>query len=325
MTVRDSYMYGSAGQQESYGVDSGYGSSDNLIENNICQHVATCEIREGDIGSVFGYNYAVDNFYNGGGGAPDWQMGDGFHHGVGDDFGLWEGNIGSELELDDIHGTSFMLTGFRNYWTGFDPAITNGQSKDAQTSAVAIQAGSRYVNLVGNVLGKTGYHTVYSATAATTSDSAANGNHTVILVGYSGNGGAHGTLNNDTTAVSTLMRWGNYDTVNAGARFVNAEVPSGINPYGNAVPANQTLPSSFYLNAKPIWWGDSIPWPAIGPDVTGGPGPGGHVYLNPAATCYLNVMGGKTDGSSGPLSFNPDNCYSTNGPPPPQGLNQVTH
>src|SRR6266571_2475923 len=68
---------------------------------------------------------------------------------------------------------------------------------------------------------------------------------------------------------------------------------SGISPYGNSVPANQTLPASFYLSAKPSWWG-TMPWPAIGPDVTGGniANVGGHAYKNPAQVCYESVMGG---------------------------------
>ncbi len=335
MTVRDSYFYGAGGASESYGVDTAYSSSDNLIENNIVQHIATGTIREGDAGSVFGHNYAVDNYYTAGGG--DWQQGDAYSHAMGD-HGLWEGNIGSELELDDIHGTSFMYTAFRNYWTGMD----TGGTKSAQTVPVQIYAGSRYVNLIGNVLGKAGYHTTYQTAAPSSTDcgSSGKGNVSIYDIGYSSemgtryaplgicpNGlGANFQINNDTLAVTSLMRWGNYDTVNAAVRFVSAEVPSGLSPYGNPVPANQTLPSSFYLSAKPGWWGSSIPWPAIGPDVTGGTGPGGHVYLNPAASCYLNVMNGRTDGSSGPLAFDPGTCYSADsGPPPPNGLTQVTH
>jgi hypothetical protein len=335
MTVRDSYFYGAGGASESYGVDTAYSSSDNLIENNIFQHIATATIREGDAGSVFGHNYAVDNFYNAGGG--DWQQGDAYSHAMGD-HGLWEGNIGSELELDDIHGTSFMYTAFRNYWTGMD----TGGTKTSQTVPVQIYAGSRYVNLIGNVLGKVGYHTVYQTAAPSATDcgNMGKGNVSIYDIGYSSemgtryaplgtcpNGlGANFLINNDTMAVASLMRWGNYDAVNLTARFVSSEVPSGLSPYGNPVPANQTLPNSFYLNAKPSWWGSVIPWPAIGPDVLGGIGPGGHVNLNPAAVCYLSVMIGKIDGSSGPLAFNRDTCYSAdNGPQPPDGLKGVAH
>jgi hypothetical protein len=64
-------------------------------------------------------------------------------------------------------------------------------------------------------------------------------------------------------------------------------VPSGLNYLGNPVPATHKLPASFYLPGKPSWWG-AVPWPAIGPDVTGGTDPTGHVYANPAEACYKN-------------------------------------
>ena len=54
-----------------------------------------------------------------------------------------------------------------------------------------------------------------------------------------------------------------------------------------------------------------MPWPAVGPDVTGGnvANANGYVYMNPAMSCYINTMGGKTDGSSGVLTFNANTCY----------------
>ena len=43
---------------------------------------------------------------------------------------------------------------------------------------------------------------------------------------------------------------------------------------------------------------------------------GGHAYLNPAANCYLNVLGGQANGSSGgPLNFNAATCYGNSGTP----------
>ena len=60
-----------------------------------------------------------------------------------------------------------------------------------------------------------------------------------------------------------------------------------------------------------------MPWPAVGPDVTGGDvaNVGGHVFHNPAARCYLDVLGGKTDGSSGVLSFDAKACYKPSSQP----------
>ena len=71
----------------------------------------------------------------------------------------------------------------------------------------------------------------------------------------------------------------------------------------------QTLPPSFYLAAKPSWFGDT-PWPAIGPDVTGGQHTDGHAYKIPARVCWEETP---IDGSYGPTAnvrlFNPDECY----------------
>lgn len=74
--------------------------------------------------------------------------------------------------------------------------------------------------------------------------------------------------------------------------------------------SNTVLPPSFYLTAKPAWWG-AAPWPPIGPDVTGGLAQSfGYAYNNPAKNCYENVMGG-TDSTGAPfLHFNAAACYS---------------
>ena len=78
-----------------------------------------------------------------------------------------------------------------------------------------------------------------------------------------------GSLANDSLVQTTLMRWGNYDTKTNLVQWNTSEVPSGLSVYANSVPASQILPASFYLSAKPSWWG-TMPWPPIGPEVLGG-------------------------------------------------------
>src|SRR5438552_4166516 len=121
------------------------------------------------------------------------------------------------------------------------------------------------------------------------------------------------------------MRWCNYDTVDNAVLWNSAEVPSGLSDYANAVPANHNLPLSFYLSGKPSWWG-TMPWPPIGPDVTGGniANVGGHAYHIPAGHCYLSVMGGGTGGSTGVLAFNADSCYSSVAQIPPSAPTGLT-
>jgi len=46
-------------------------------------------------------------------------------------------------------------------------------------------------------------------------------------------------------------------------------------------------------------------------DVTGGTGPAGHAYLNPAMQCYLGTMGGVDGGTGSPLAFNENTCYGS--------------
>ena len=330
ITVRDSYFYGGTGTSENYGVDSGCSCSDNLSENNIFQHIAVPTITEGSSGTVSGYNYAVDNFYNNG--APGWQQEDAYHHQAGDHLNLWEGQIGQGFAADDVHGSSFMLTAFRNRVNGRDPSLATGQPKTQQTIAVSLVAFNRYLNVIGNVLGTVGYHTNYEAAASSTSDpgSASTGNLSVYVLGYSASQGTlDSSIPNDPMVKATLMRWGNYDTVTNGVRFASGEVPTSAPSYPNPVPSSQTLPASFYLASKPSWWG-TMPWPAIGPDVTGGnvPNVGGHAYLTPSANCYLNVLGGRTDGTTSLLTFNADNCYGSGAvtaPAPPTNLTVVVH
>jgi len=89
---------------------------------------------------------------------------------------------------------------------------------------------------------------------------------------------------------------------------------------------SQTLPASFYKSSKPSWWG-AMPWPAIGPDVTTGDGPGGHAYLtasNPAQACYDATA----RDANGIKLFDPTVCYATTtggggAPNPPSGLSAV--
>ena len=329
MTVRDSYFMGSHGTSESYGVDCAYSSSDILVENNIFQHIASAVISEGCTGMVGAYNYNLDDYYIN---DTSWQQAGEYHHSIGDAFTLWEGNVGVGMTNDAVHGTSNFFTVFRNYWSGRDIAGGSSGGKTAQTSPILMYASSRFFNLVGNVFGTSGYHTGYQCAAATTSDSCASaGERAIYGLGYSGHYG-HSTFNNDPFTVTSLMRWGNYDTVNAGVRWASGEVPSGLARYANAVPTTQVLPDSFYLSARPGWWGNTIPWPPIGPDVSGGniANVGGHANLNPAANCYLNVMRGSPTGGSTPYTFNAASCYTadTGGgttPAPPTSLTVVVN
>src|SRR5208337_666265 len=156
------------------------------------------------------------------------------------------------------------------------------------------------------------------------------------------------TILSDSLVASTLMRWGNYDTVNAATQWNPSEVPSGLSSYANPVPSNHLLPASFIYTARPVWWPATKAWPPIGPDVSQGNlgmCSGGIYNLNmatansqcsggtlvaavagtsnsiPAMDCYLNVMGGPPDGTGSAMTFNGNTCYSAQlQPSPPTNL-----
>lgn len=346
--VSDSYFYQDTGHNtQSYGIEH-VNNSDCLVQNNIFQQVtdSTPTCNGGCEGDVAAYNFAIFTEYA----SANWFQSSYYIHASGNAFMLWEGNIGTGFTADDIHGTSHFSTVFRNHLPGWQLKCNLGaDSCTAQTNAVDIYAGSRYFNFVGNILGTPGYHTQYDCLALSTSNCGVNAPVSIYSVGYTWNGSTNQNINGycttpscsahdiyDPQAVNYMMRWGNYDVVNAANRFVSGEVPSGVSPYGNAVPSNNNLPNSFYLSAKPSWFG-SHAWPGIGPDVTGGDigqcsggtyalmptdasgkCTGGskisawnsEVNMNPAMDCYLNTMSGPVDGSGSILAFDPATCYA---------------
>jgi hypothetical protein len=330
ITVQDSYFYRTAGQTStSYGVETA-GASAMLIQNNIFQQVTEPMSLTGNCsGCVEGYNFDINDIYGSNGGFT-WRMASSLPHAVGISHVLIEGNQGSGLQADAIHGSHHFITAFRNVWSGYQK--NNGVNPTGNTVPIILNSLNRFFNLVGNVLGST----------ALPNKGYQSGANPIYLVGI----GESQAFNvpSDSNVGRTLMRWGNYDVFTAAVRWCGnssdpgwsttcasiSEVPSGIANYANAVPATTTLPASFYLPAKPSWWPSAKAWPPIGPDVTGGnlSGYAGHAYTIPAADCFTNLMAGPADGTGGVLTFNANTCYGTNSantPQPPTGLAAVVN
>ena len=296
-TVTDCYFYGTQhGLTQSYGVEI-YLGSDNLVVNNIFQHVTAPQLLQLGVGNVEAYNFSINDFENA---SADFLYGSATDHNEGNEYDLFEGNDGSMFGADLFHGTGGMNTLFRNRFTGWEVGKKNN------LIPVRLDSYKRYCNIVGNVLGTRNVTTNYQILAPY-------GSGTVY---YLGNGNSNGTVTipADPLVPATTLRWGNYDVVNDSARWEASEVPSGIAKYANPVPASRTLPASFFLSEKPAWWPSGIAWPPIGPDVTGGVLAGlvGHAHQIPACNCYANVMKGPADGSGNPLSFNAFDCYGSN-------------
>ena len=315
ITVSSSYFYGTQrGETSEYGVEIDACSA-SLFTNNIFQHVFEPYTLGQGSGNVISYSYTTDNWYST---STNWMRAGLFPHDDGTSMNLFEGNETSGLQADNVWGAKSMNTFFRNRLLGWDDAWGNPTSGYQNTIPVNIEGYNRYFNVIGNVLGEPGFHTNYEDVAP----SGTNANKSIYVLGWTGEAGRG---NADPVAISTLMRWGNYDTATNSAHWDSSEVPSGISLYANPVPSSQTLPASFYLSSKPGWWGTpwgNPPWPGIGPDVTGGSGPGGHSYDIPAKLCYENT----SKGSNGILNFNADSCYSSSpAPAPPSGLSVTAH
>jgi hypothetical protein len=289
--VRDSYFFGTKNAaSQSYGVES-FMTSDNLVMNNIFQHVTTPIMTGPASGNVTAYNYTLDMYYSV---VLNWMMaGTKGSHDTGTGMNLFEGNESNSFGMDLYHGPGALPTAFRNYFSGRDG------SRTSNTEVVYIWAYNRFVNFVGNVLGTPGYHTVYEDSRGPQGQTG-NPNQSIFLLGYSGVDESLETgIAYDLMTVTSLLRWGNFDYATNTTRWNASEIPSD-----NAVPANHTLPASLFLTTKPSWWG-TMPWPAIGPDVTGGFDQAGHVYKNPAHLCY-DISTKNADGS---LIFDPAQCY----------------
>jgi hypothetical protein len=297
--IRSSYFWGYRDTaQENYAISVGGGS---LLENNIVEQyvVPIIDNGPGSNGFVIAYNYITNGV--GINGIPGWTQGI-FYHNISDFMSLVEGNDTPKINQDAIHGTHNFFTLFRNFAYGQLNQSSNSQLIDVKTR-------SRFGNAIGNVLGRVGYYNTYETIQANSD------------MGIYGLGGPYNAATSDPNVAVTFMRWGNYDTVTGTARFVNSEVPNGIANYGNPVPASQTLPASFYLAGKPSWWNSpsgTPPYPAIGPDVSGGNllGYAGHAYKIPARLCYENSSIDPAYGALNIKVFNANTCYASSGPPP---------
>jgi len=295
--VRASYFYGAKNaQSQSYGIEA-YSSSDSLFENNIFQHVTSPQVVNGACsGCVISYNYSIDDFETV---SPTLLYNSLTLNAAGTDNILAEGNVGASYRADLYHGTHNLNTVFRNEFNGWELGKTDG------LLPVFLDPYARYFNVIGNVLGKSGIQTTYEVNPSVGSPPA------IYMIGT---GTASVALSGDLLSVSSLMRWGNYDTLNSAVRWNASEVPSGLSQYANPVPTSHNLPASFYLSGSPLWWG-SMQWPAVGPDVTG------YSYGNPAELCYDNSPIDGNYGSNSVLLFNAGNCtvlafQYAQGPPP---------
>jgi len=297
-------------------------TSATLVENNILERCHVSIMFEwGAAGNVAAYNYTEGELDQN---TSTFVIGGFDFHGAHPQFNLLEGNVATVIEPDSIWGTSSHITAFRNWTIGTNQVCTpyTGRGTVSCTSTYAFQAAramdvsylSTLDNFVGNVVGSAQAESMlaYGTAAMTKTDSVeypATRSYDSVVYNWSF---GYGEANDDGTGTgcsggtppchlagtsATDLLHGNYSNI------------TGTTTWATGV--TQTLPASFYLTAKPSWWG-SLPYPAIGPDVTGGTGPGGHAALtasNPAQACFT-AMGGTDGGAGSPYTFNAATCYA---------------
>ena len=310
--IRDSYIH----DAQTYGNNNGglavygnasYGSNSSWkIENNIFDRTfPAVELQNSSSGFYMGYNYSYGSMASASNGPVTWTFAD--NHGPHDMMNLWEGNIGEMYGSDGYYGGSSHGTAARNHFTGYNPNFATTDDP------VRLNRLSYYYNLIGNVLGSQNLiPRLYSETG-----DGCSGGPAIYRIGYpnigncgltdvTGNPVPGGMTYPDSKVTATLMRWGNYDYFNKATRWVPTEIPNGV-----SVPTDQLIPSSYYYSTRPAWWKSGVPWPPIGPDVSGGNGDlSGHVNKIPAQLCW-DARNLKTGGS-----FNASACYAVTGTTP---------
>ena len=294
VTVMSSYAYLEASGYtgtSSYAIEI-FDTSDTLVLNNICQRVVECTVQTGGgTGNIAAYNFPVSSDSN----ATGFMTQMDFDHGSGDSFLLKEGEIVSGIQHDNTHGTHHFFTDFRNVLEGWAPASScNGTACTTNTVSDFIYGGSRYGNVVGNLVGQSGYHTVSgSLYFAPSSGTCGNSSWKIIFLVGCGESGATfcatptncsgGTAAYDPLAENSLMLYENYDVI-TGASCTGTNTPtsgcvgSTASSFGDASGSTSsyvglaspgTLPPSLLFTSAPFFFG-SLAWPSVGPDVSGG-------------------------------------------------------
>jgi hypothetical protein len=278
-------------------------NSENLIQNNIEVRGRHGLIMTGSSGNVLAYNYLLDDYM----GEYHNSLPESTTHGAHPYMNLWEGNVMGNVEFDNAHGSSSHNTLFRNYVSLINNNPDTGSPMTGALFAVNIAYDDNYMNILGNVIGPWGS----KCTAGTYEENySASQNAAIYKLGYYDDGG--GSAPNASLAAKvgkTILRGGNWDCVSNSVIW-SSNVPSGS--LASTYIAQQTLPASLYLSAKPDWFSSSgAAWPPIDTAAS--------TKMNkiPAQLCYEN--GPKSGGS-----FNPTTCYSAaGGPAPPTNLTIV--
>lgn len=251
--LRDSYIHDAAWASPGgggYAISLSDGSAEELIENNIVVRANKVIVsRSSGAGSVAGYNYMDEGYINGNGA---WiEIGLNASHMVGPHHVLFEGNYSFNADSDKTHGSSTYNTYYRNQLRGIRAKFTNqagGTIDDANQPGNGPQrcmgAGfySYWMSYVGNVCGAAGKMAGWAQDGDFVS-----GQPGIWFLGWDD----WNPYPVDAKVKATATRHGNFDYL------TNSVVWDPSN-------SDHTLPPSFYLKAKPAFFG-SLTWPWVDP------------------------------------------------------------
>jgi hypothetical protein len=355
ITTRDSLLWGNGNWSDEYAWDC-YACSATLAENNIVGFIRTGFTQEQGEFNVVDYTYDIKNATSSNSGNEE---GDFNNHGCCSAYLLGEGNDSVNWINDDYYGQTFFTTLFRNRFYGNTSLDVPGDT--GYLTPIVSSSLTRYPNFVGNVLGCSGSgcpgtgsntYSHYQQVGQDSNNSCSYGNTSIYSIGKFENCGGNGSVPNDNDAAPSSLRWGNWDIVTNAVRWCGSssdtgwsatcgstsEVPTGLADYPNSVPTygdtaagQSALPASLLYSSQPSWWSvtgqAAIPWPPIGPGVSGGNLSGSAGYANkiPARVCYESLGG--SFASTTPPAFDASLCYpsntSTQAPAAPTGLAAV--
>lgn len=322
--VRDSY-FSNAFRHEAGPHDSdirlALKTSASLVENNIIDRThQSILLQYGPAGNVIAYNYTTGEFDAT---AVNYMIGGVFFHGAHPQFNLLEGNVITKLDADSTWGSSSHITAFRNWIVGTNRicAPTSGGRAPVTCSAAhygyqaarAVQLSylSTRNNFVANLVGSAQMRSLASSGRPLAQSPAieypSQRSYDDVAYGWSFGYGKESDDGSGTGCSGGTPPCHQAGTSATDFFHGNMSSVSSVISWAPTVP--HQLPASFYLSGRPAWWG-SLPFPATGPDVGGGAGPGGHTFGNPAQRCYLRIMGGSDGGPASPRPFDPAACYS---------------
>jgi hypothetical protein len=245
--IRDSYFHHARafGAGHGYGVWLFAGTTDTLVENNVCYYLNAGVLAEcSGPGNVVGYNF-FSRFFGRDYPDTDWAYAGMGTHGAHCWMNLFEGNSAPGFCGDFYWGSASHTVLFRNH-LDMDQAMADGRPMPLAVIAVRWDQRNWFNTAVGNVLGHEGLQGVLEGGAAAGLDK-----KQIWRLGY--NAPSSGGAPTDPKTAQTLLRHGNFDTV------------SGNTQWDPAI-ASRRLPPSLYLSAKPAFFGN-LPWPPIGPDL----------------------------------------------------------